>query len=36
MGVLPVSGKLMEKHNALARRATDRQDDNLRVTCDWR
>jgi transposase len=30
------SGKLMKKHNALARRLLDRQDDYLRFTQDWR
>ncbi|MGH3305605.1 MAG: IS66 family transposase, partial [Streptosporangiaceae bacterium] len=30
------SGKLMKKHNALARRLLDRQDDYLRFTTDWR
>jgi transposase len=30
------SGKLMKKHNALARRLIDRQDDYLRFTTDWR
>nr|MDQ2895462.1 transposase [Actinomycetota bacterium] len=30
------SGKLMQKHNALARRLIDRQDDYLRFTTDWR
>lgn len=30
------SGKLMKKHNALARRLLSRQDDYLRFTCDWR
>jgi transposase len=30
------SGKLMKKHNALARRLLDRQDDYLRFTGDWR
>jgi transposase len=30
------SGKLMKKHNALARRLLDRQDDYLRFTRDWR
>jgi transposase len=30
------SGPLMKKHNALARRLTDRQDDYLRFTQDWR
>ena len=30
------SGKLMKKHNALARRLLDRQDDYLRFTADWR
>jgi transposase len=29
------SGKLMKKHNALARRLLDRQDDYLRFTRDW-
>ncbi|RJQ89679.1 IS66 family transposase [Amycolatopsis panacis] len=30
------SNKVMKKHNALARRLTDRQDDYLRFTIDWR
>lgn len=30
------SDKLMKKHNALARRLIDRQDDYLRFTTDWR
>jgi transposase len=30
------SSKLMKKHNALARRLLDRQDDYLRFTQDWR
>ena len=30
------STKLMRKHNALARRLLDRQDDYLRFTTDWR
>ena len=30
------SGKVMKKHNALARRLLDRQDDYLRFTTDWR
>ena len=30
------SGALMKKHNALARRLRDRQDDYLRFTRDWR
>ena len=30
------SGPLMKKHNALARRLLDRQDDYLRFTRDWR
>jgi hypothetical protein len=30
------SGPLMKKHNALARRLFDRQDDYLRFTRDWR
>ena len=30
------SGALMKKHNALARRLRDRQDDYLRFTQDWR
>ncbi len=30
------TGKLMKKHNALARRLLDRQDDYLRFTRDWR
>jgi len=30
------SGKLMRKHNALAHRLLDRQDDYLRFTTDWR
>ncbi len=30
------TGKLMKKHNALARRLIDRQDDYLRFTHDWR
>ena len=30
------SDKLMKKHNALARRLLDRQDDYLRFTEDWR
>ena len=30
------SSKLMRKHNALARRLRDRQDDYLRFTTDWR
>jgi transposase len=30
------TGKLMKKHNALARRLPDRQDDYLRFTTDWR
>jgi transposase len=30
------SGPLMKKHNALARRLRDRQDDYLRFTRDWR
>jgi transposase len=30
------SGTLMKKHNALARRLIDRQDDYLRFTTDWR
>ena len=30
------SGPLMKKHNALARRLLDRQDDYLRFTTDWR
>jgi transposase len=30
------SGELMKKHNALARRLTDRQDDYLRFTTDFR
>ena len=30
------SGKLMKKHNALARRLINRQDDYLRFTHDWR
>lgn len=30
------SDKLMRKHNALARRLIDRQDDYLRFTTDWR
>jgi transposase len=30
------SGKLMKKHNALARRLIERQDDYLRFTSDWR
>jgi transposase len=30
------SGKVMRKHNALARRLLDRQDDYLRFTRDWR
>jgi transposase len=30
------SGALMKKHNALARRLLDRQDDYLRFTGDWR
>jgi transposase len=29
------TGKLMKKHNALARRLLDRQDDYLRFTTDW-
>lgn len=29
-------GKVMKKHNALARRLLDRQDDYLRFTTDWR
>ncbi|HUU95172.1 MAG TPA: IS66 family transposase [Phycisphaerae bacterium] len=29
------SGKIMKKHNALARRLLDRQDDYLRFTTDW-
>jgi transposase len=32
----PRSGKTMKKHNALARRLRDRQDDYLRFTTDWR
>ena len=32
----PRTGKLMRKHNALARRLLDRQDDYLRFTTDWR
>ena len=32
----PRSGALMRKHNALARRLRDRQDDYLRFTTDWR
>lgn len=32
----PRSGKVMKKHNALARRLLDRQDDYLRFTNDWR
>lgn len=30
------SGKVMKKHNALAHRLLDRQDDYLRFTTDWR
>ena len=30
------SGALMKRHNALARRLLDRQDDYLRFTRDWR
>lgn len=30
------SGKLMKKHNALAKRLIERQDDYLRFTTDWR
>jgi transposase len=30
------SDKMMKKHNALARRLADRQDDYLRFTTDWR
>ncbi|MGH3884788.1 MAG: IS66 family transposase [Pseudonocardiaceae bacterium] len=30
------SSKMMKKHNALARRLLDRQDDYLRFTTDWR
>ena len=30
------TGKVMRKHNALARRLLDRQDDYLRFTTDWR
>jgi len=30
------TGKLMKKHNALARRLLERQDDYLRFTTDWR
>jgi transposase len=30
------TGKVMKKHNALARRLLDRQDDYLRFTTDWR
>jgi transposase len=30
------SGKVMKKHNALAHRLLDRQDDYLRFTLDWR
>ena len=30
------SSKVMKKHNALARRLLDRQDDYLRFTTDWR
>ena len=30
------SSKVMRKHNALARRLLDRQDDYLRFTTDWR
>jgi hypothetical protein len=30
------NGKLMKKHNALARRLINRQDDYLRFTHDWR
>jgi transposase len=32
----PRAGKVMKKHNALARRLLDRQDDYLRFTTDWR
>ena len=32
----PRSDKIMRKHNALARRLLDRQDDYLRFTTDWR
>lgn len=32
----PRSDKIMRKHNALARRLSDRQDDYLRFTTDWR
>ncbi len=32
----PRSGKVMKKHNALAHRLLDRQDDYLRFTTDWR
>lgn len=32
----PRSGTTMKKHNALARRLRDRQDDYLRFTTDWR
>jgi transposase len=32
----PRSSKMMKKHNALARRLLDRQDDYLRFTRDWR
>ena len=30
------TGKVMRKHNALARRLLDRQDDYLRFTTNWR
>lgn len=30
------TGAMMKKHNALARRLRDRQDDYLRFTTDWR
>jgi len=32
----PRSSKVMKKHNALARRLLDREDDYLRFTTDWR
>jgi transposase len=32
----PRTGKMMQKHNALAHRLLDRQDDYLRFTTDWR
>jgi len=32
----PRGGKVMKKHNALAHRLLDRQDDYLRFTTDWR